>query len=97
MTVTVKALRTFSRLGGRVKAGQVIQTTEEHAAYLASVGLAMRLPAPGETQDDAPPTTPPLGPSEINPEITAVGGGWYEWRGKRYRGRAAAETARKEG
>lgn len=92
----MKALQTFARLGGRVRAGAEFETNEEHAAYLASSRLAEYLDRRAETQAVAPP--PPLQPvpSEVNDEIQAVGGGWFEWRGKRYRGRAAAEAAKEQ-
>ena len=92
----MRALQTFARLGGRVRAGATFETNEEHAAYLASAGLAQRLDAPTATQAVIPPAPAGPLPSEVNAEITAVGGGWFEWRGKRYRGRAAAEAAKEQ-
>lgn len=92
----VQALQTFSSLEGRIRRGRILETTDEHAAYLVTVGLAERLPGPTSTQAIAPNKPPRLEPSEVNEEIKAVGGGWYEWRGTRYRGRSAAEKARDE-
>lgn len=93
----MKALQTFARLGGRIRRGEVFETNAEHAAYLAASGLAVRLDQPGATQAAAPSEAPagPV-PSEVNDEIKAVGGGWFEWRGKRYRGRAAADAAKEQ-
>lgn len=92
----MKALQTFARLGGRVRAGATFETNEEHAAYLASSRLAEYLDRRAATQAVAPPPPPQPVPSEANDEIKAVGGGWFEWRGKRYRGRAAAEAAKEQ-
>ena len=92
----MRALQTFTRLEGRVRRGQLFETNEEHAAYLASARIAERVSAPGETPTGGPPPRDLPEPSEVNDEITLVGGGWYEWRGRRYRGKAAAETAKKQ-
>ncbi len=93
----MRALQTFARLGGRVRAGTMFHTNEERAAYLVSQGLAERMSGPAATTDAGPSEARPAPiPTEVNDEITAVGGGWYEWRGRRYRGKATAEKAREE-
>ncbi len=94
----LRALQTFAGLEGRIRRGAVVETNEDRAKYLISAGLAERLDrhagehAPSRSFE-APPGPQP---EEINDEITAVGGGWYEWRGRRYRGKAAAEEAREQ-
>lgn len=93
---TVRALRTFASLEGRIRPGHTLETTDERAAYLVSAGLAEMLDGPASTQVASPPRRELPEPSEVNHEIKAVGGGWYEWRGKRYRGRPAAETAKNQ-
>lgn len=96
--VKLKALQTFASLGGRIRAGRVFETNEERAAYLTSEGLAERLSGPASTQVSGPSATQPRPePTELNDDITAVGGGWFEWRGKRYRGHARAEAAKTQG
>lgn len=92
----MRALQTFTRLEGRVRRGQLFETNEEHAAYLAANRIAERMGGPSETPMVAPPSRNLPEPSEVNDEIKPVGGGWYEWRGKRYRGKSAAETAREQ-
>ena len=93
----MRALQTFSRLGGRVRAGSEFSTNEERAAYLVSHGLAVRLSGPASVAVAGPTAVQPQpDPTELNDEIEAVGGGWYEWRGKRYRGKAAAEAAKEQ-
>lgn len=93
----MQALQTFARLQGRVRAGMTFETSEERGAYLASRGLAVRVDRATETPTGRPSTQPPgPSPSEVNSEIVAVGGGWFEWRGRRYRGRAAVEAAQAE-
>lgn len=93
----MRALQTFTRLEGRVRRGQLFETNEEHAAYLATHRIAERAGGPGETPVAGPPPRRLPEPTEVNDEVKAVGGGWYEWRGKRYRGKATAEAAKKEG
>ena len=93
----MRALQTFARLGGRVRAGALFETNEEHAAYLTAQGLAERVSQPATTRVTGPSRTEPQpNPSEVNDEITAVGGGWYEWRGRRYRGKKAAAAAKEQ-
>jgi len=69
----------------------------ERAEHLVKTGLAVRVPGPTSTQAEARPKKPVVKPTEANAEIKAVGGGWYEWRGKRYRGKKAAEEAKERG
>lgn len=92
--VTVRALQTFSSLGGRVTRGSTVTVNRERAEHLVKTGLAVRVPGPTSTQAEARPKKPVVKPTEANAEIKAVGGGWYEWRGKRYRGKKAAEEAK---
>lgn len=93
--IRLKALQSFARLGGRVKRGTEFSTNESHAAYLTAQGLAERLDSPSESTEVGPseaqrsPT-----PEQTQVGVTHVGGGWYEWNGKRYRGREAAEAAK---
>ncbi|HEX7002362.1 MAG TPA: hypothetical protein VF164_11775 [Trueperaceae bacterium] len=97
MTVRLRALQTFARLGGRVRKGTEFTTSEDRAAYLTASGLAERLDHPSTARVAGPKRVEPQPqPSEVNDEITAVGGGWFEWRGKRYRGKAAAEAAKEQ-
>ena len=93
----MRALQTFASLGGRVTRGSTVKVSPERAEYLVQAGLAVRVPGPTETQAEARPAKAVVTPTEAKAEVQAVGGGWYEWRGKRYRGRAAAEKARAEG
>lgn len=95
--VTVRALQTFSSLGGRVTRGSTVTVNRDRAEYLVKTGLAVRVPGPTSTQAEARPKKPVVKPTEANAEIKAVGGGWYEWRGKRYRGKKAAEEAKERG
>lgn len=91
--VRIKALRTFTRLGGRVRKGDEIETSEDHARYLTAQGLAERVGKATSTQA--------TGPSSVTPapepaEVKSLGGGWYEVRGEKVQGREAAlEAARK--
>lgn len=86
------ALQTFARLGGRVRRGREFTTNESHAAHLEANGIAERIGGvgPAETQATGPTETQ----APLPPEVTPVGGGWFEWNGTRYRGRKAAEAAR---
>lgn len=95
--VTVRALQTFSSLGGRVTRGSTVTVNRDRAEHLVKTGLAVRVPGPTSTQAEARPKKPVVKPTEANAEIKAVGGGWYEWRGKRYRGKKAAEEAKERG
>lgn len=90
----MRALQSFTGLEGRTRRGTVFATNEDRAAYLSSRGLAEHLDGPTETPSAAPGTQRSPAPHEVNEEITPVGGGWYEWRGRRYRGHAAAEKAK---
>lgn len=90
----MRALQTFASLGGRIKAGRTFETNEERAAFLASEGLAERIGPTRASTSGPSEAQPQLEPTELNDEIIAVGGGWFEWRGKRYRGRKAAATAK---
>lgn len=90
MRVRLRALRSFSGLEGRIRRGREFSTSEHRADYLISHELAARL-------DVGPTQRATDGPSETKPspgEPVHVGGGWYEWNGKRYRGRDAAHAAR---
>ena len=88
--VRLRALRSFSGLEGRVRRGTVFTARAQRADYLTQHGLAIQLDAPASIPPVGPSQTQATGPTEIKP----VGGGWYEFGGKRYRGRQAAEDAR---
>lgn len=95
MNVRVKALQSFSGLEGLIKRGREFRTSEHRAAYLVSRGIAERLDSPSVTETPEPEAAPTAGPTSTKvDEPVHVGGGWYEWNGKRYRGKDAALAAR---
>lgn len=92
MAVRLRALQSFAGLEGRVRRGTVFTAGEARAAYLTQKRLAERLDPPGPSEVQA--TGPSQNQAVLPEEVKELGGGWYEWNGQRFRGRAAAEAAR---
>lgn len=97
--IDMVALQSFAGLEGRVRRGTRLRVSEHRAAFLTERGLAApvgdaRPPVgPTRTQDVTPERTNAPAPA---PQLEAVGGGWYEVAGVRYRGKANAEAALRE-
>jgi hypothetical protein len=108
MMVRLRALQSFVGLEGRIRRGTVFFATPARAEFLtrgteSGMVLAVRVDQPASSAEPSA-TVAGVGPSQIaiaRPTVPAptepvhVGGGWYEWNGKRYRGRTAADAARR--